>query len=40
MTCIHLGKTECADMSLDDTVALMGILDAARAQWGLRYPME
>ncbi len=40
MQCIRSGKTECETMSLDDTIALMGILDAARAQWGLRYPME
>lgn len=40
MDCMRAGKTECDLMTLEDTVALMGILDTARAQWGLRYPME
>lgn len=40
MECLRSGKTECDLMPLDDSVALMGILDTARAQWGLRYPME
>ncbi len=40
MECLRAGKTECEVMSLDDSIAIMGILDAARAQWGLRYPME
>jgi predicted dehydrogenase len=40
MECIRTGKMECPIMSLDDTIAIMGILDLARAQWELRYPME
>lgn len=40
MECIRAGKTECEIMPLDDTIALMGIMDTARAQWGLRYPIE
>lgn len=40
MDCMRAGKTECDVMGLEDTVALMGILDTARSQWGLRYPME
>ncbi len=40
MDCMRSGETECDAMALDDTIALMGILDTARAQWGLRYPME
>jgi hypothetical protein len=34
------GKAECAVMSLDETLAVMKTMDALRAQWGLRYPME
>ncbi len=40
MDCMRSGKTECIVMSLNETITLMGILDTARAQWGLRYPME
>lgn len=40
MDCLREGLTECSVMPLDDTIAIMGILDGARAQWGVRYPME
>lgn len=40
MACMRAGEIECDIMPLDDTIAIMGILDAARAQWGLKYPME
>lgn len=40
MESMRAGKLECEQMCLDDTIALMDILDTARAQWGLRYPME
>ncbi|HDP35761.1 MAG TPA: Gfo/Idh/MocA family oxidoreductase [Candidatus Hydrogenedentes bacterium] len=40
MECMRAGKTECDVMPLDDTIAIMGIMDEARAQWGLKYPME
>jgi predicted dehydrogenase len=40
MNCMRDGKTECAVMSLDETLAVMKTMDALRAQWGLRYPME
>jgi len=40
MDCLRAGLTECSIMPLDETVAIMGILDAARAQWGVKYPME
>ena len=40
MDCLRAGKTECEIMPLDESIAIMGILDAARAQWGLKYPME
>ena len=38
--CLREGLLESPTMSLDETIALMNILDAVRAQWGLTYPME
>ena len=38
--CLDADLTESATMSLDETVALMRILDEIRAQIGLKYPME
>ena len=38
--CLGEGLTESEVMSLDETVALMRILDEIRAQIGLKYPME
>ncbi len=38
--CLGEGRTESAVMPLDETVALMRILDEIRAQIGLKYPME
>lgn len=40
MQCIREGRLESDVMPLDETLQLMGTLDAVRAQWGLRYPME
>lgn len=40
MSCLRSGKTESEVMPLDETVALVGIMDNIRAQWGLKYPME
>jgi predicted dehydrogenase len=40
MDCMRHGRTECAVISLDETLAVMKTLDALRAQWGLMYPME
>ena len=34
------GLLESPTMPLDETIALMHVLDAVRAQWGLTYPME
>ena len=34
------GKLESDVMPLDETLSVMGTLDRARGQWGLRYPME
>ncbi|HXF63813.1 MAG TPA: Gfo/Idh/MocA family oxidoreductase [Caldilineaceae bacterium] len=38
--CLRAGKLESDIMPLDETLAIMETLDAIRAQWGLRYPME
>lgn len=38
--CLRAGATESATMPLDETLAIMRVLDALRAQWGLRYPGE
>ena len=38
--CLREGELECDVMPLDESVAIMRTLDAVRAQWGLRYPME
>lgn len=38
--CLEAGKTESAVMPLDETLAIMRTMDAMRAEWGLKYPME
>lgn len=38
--CLRAGKLESHVMPLDETLAIMRTLDAIRAQWGLRYPMD
>lgn len=38
--CLRAGLKESPDMPVAETLAIMGTLDALRAQWGLRYPME
>jgi len=38
--CLREGLLESPTMPLDETIALMHVLDAVRAQWGLTYPME
>lgn len=40
MELIRAGKTESAVISLDESLAIMQTMDAIRAQWGLKYPME
>jgi predicted dehydrogenase len=40
MRCLREGKTESDVLPLDETVAVMETLDAIRARWGLKYPME
>ncbi len=34
------GETECAEVSLAETLELAGTLDEIRAQWGLSYPAD
>jgi len=38
--CLAAGRLECDVMPLDESLAVMKTLDAIRAQWPLRYPME
>lgn len=38
--CLRRGETESALLPLDTTLANLKIMDTARAQWGLVYPME
>lgn len=40
MECLRTGKAESPIMPLDESRAIMATLDAIRAQWGLKYPME
>ncbi len=40
MRCLRAGELESEVMPLDETLAIMRTLDAIRAQWGLRYPMD
>jgi predicted dehydrogenase len=38
--CLQAGKPESEIMPLDETLSIMETMDEARAQWGLKYPME
>ena len=38
--CLRAGELESPLMPLAETVSVMSTMDALRAQWGLRYPME
>ncbi len=38
--CLRAGLKESPDMTLNETLDIMGTLDNIRSQWGLRYPME
>ncbi len=40
MRCLRAGALESPIMPLDETLAIMRLMDDIRAQWGLRYPME
>lgn len=38
--CVRSGQLESAIMPLDESLAIMQTMDAIRAQWGMKYPME
>jgi predicted dehydrogenase len=38
--CLRAGDKESSIMPLDETLAIARLMDQARAQWGLKYPME
>lgn len=38
--CLQAGKTESDVMPLDETLALMRLMDQCRAEWGVTYPGE
>jgi predicted dehydrogenase len=40
MRCLRAGLVESPIMPLDETLVIMQVLDAIRAQWGLVYPTE
>jgi len=40
MDCLRANKLESDLMPLDETLSIMQTMDAIRAQWGLKYPME
>lgn len=40
MRCIHAGKLESDLMPLDESIAMMQIMDGMREGWGLKYPFE
>ena len=38
--CLRAGVLESETMPLDETRAIIDIMDRIRAQWGVKYPME
>ncbi len=38
--CVRAGKLESEIMPLDESLSIMQTMDAIRAQWGMKYPME
>jgi len=40
MRAIREGRLECAEMPHEETLAVMGLMDALRAEWGVKYPFE
>jgi predicted dehydrogenase len=40
MDCLRANRLECDLMPLDETLSIVQTMDAIRAQWGLKYPME
>ncbi len=40
VTCLRAGKLESDIIPLDETVAIMAIMDSMRAEWDFKYPFE
>ena len=40
MKALEAGKIECPDMPHSETIRVMELMDALRAQWGVKYPFE
>lgn len=40
IACIREGKIECPSMPHTETVKMMKVMDALRAEWGVRYPQS
>lgn len=40
ISCIKEGKLECPSMSHEETLKMMRVMDALRADWGMKYPDE
>ena len=40
MQCMRLGRLESDGMPHDETLSVMDTMDALRAQWNMKYPME
>ena len=38
--CVRAGKLESEIMPLDESLSIMQTMDAIRAQWGMKHPME
>jgi hypothetical protein len=38
--CLRAGEAESPRVPLDETIAILDVLDAARAQLGVRYPAD
>lgn len=38
IACIREGKTECPSMPHAETIKMMQVMDALRAEWGVHYP--
>ena len=40
MGCLREGKLESSTIPLDESLSIAETMEAIRAQWGLKYPME
>ena len=37
---IEEGRKECAQITHDETMKVMRLMDSLRAEWGMKYPFE